>query len=115
VGLSIHLLGRPRIERNGIVEEPMRGHKAWGLLTFLLLSQVPPSRERVAGLLFPEADDPLGTLRWTLSIIRRGLGERVDLVGDPLYLRLPPGTLVDVEVLGSGSWTEAVALPGARS
>jgi DNA-binding SARP family transcriptional activator len=82
------------------------------LLTFLLLSQVPPSRERVAGLLFPEADDPLGTLRWTLSIIRRGLGERVDLVGDPLYLRLPPGTLVDVEVLGSGSWTEAVALPG---
>jgi DNA-binding SARP family transcriptional activator len=112
VGLSIHLLGRPRIERDGVGVEPPRGHKAWGLLAYLLRSQVPPSRERVASLLFPEADDPLGTLRWTLSVIRRGLGERVELAGDPLQLRLPPGTLVDVEVLGSGSWTEAVALPG---
>ena len=112
MGLSIHLLGRPRIERDGVGEEPMRGHKAWGLLTYLLRSQVPPSRERVASLLFPEAEDPLGTLRWTLSVIRRRLGEGVELAGDPLRLRLPPGTLVDVEVLGSGSWMEAMALPG---
>jgi DNA-binding SARP family transcriptional activator len=112
VGLSIHLLGRPTIERDGVGVEPLRGHKAWGLLTYLLQSQVPPSRERVAGLLFPEADDPLGTLRWTLSVMRRRLGERVELAGDPLRLSLPPGTLVDVEVLGGGSWMEAVALPG---
>ena len=112
VGLSIHLLGPPRIERDGVGVEPLRGLKAWGLLTYLLRSQVPPSRERVAGLLFPEADDPLGTLRWTLSVIRRPLGERVELAGDPLHLRLPPGTLVDVEVLGGGSWMEALALPG---
>jgi DNA-binding SARP family transcriptional activator len=100
------------MERGGVVLEPLRGHKAWGLLAFLLRSPVPPSRERVASLLFPEADDPLGTLRWTLSVIRGRLGERVELAGDPLQLRLPPGTLVDVEVLGSGSWMEAVGLPG---
>ncbi|HEX6208049.1 MAG TPA: BTAD domain-containing putative transcriptional regulator, partial [Actinomycetota bacterium] len=112
MGLTIHLLGSPRVERDGVAPEPLRGHKAWGLLAFLVRSQVPPSRERVAGLLFPEADDPLGTLRWTLSVLRRHLGEQAELGGDPLELKLLPGTLVDVDVLEKGSWIEAVALPG---
>ena len=93
------------------VEDP-RGNKAWGLLAYLLRSRVPPSRERVASLLFSEADDPLGALRWTLSALRRRLGEGVDLGGDPLRLTLPPGTFVDVDVLSRGSWMEASALPG---
>ncbi|MGH2653607.1 MAG: AfsR/SARP family transcriptional regulator [Actinomycetota bacterium] len=111
MGLSIHLLGPPRMERGGVGLEPLRGHKAWGLLAFLLRSRVPPSRERVASLLFPEADDPLGALRWTRSVLRRRLGDRAELGGDPLQLRLLPGTLVDVDVLAKGSWMEAVALP----
>jgi DNA-binding SARP family transcriptional activator len=94
-----------------LVENP-RGHKAWGLLTYLLRSRVPPSRERVASLLFSEADDPLGALRWTLSALRRRLGEEAELGGDPLRLALPPGTYVDVDVLSRGSWMEAIALPG---
>jgi DNA-binding SARP family transcriptional activator len=66
----------------------------------------------LASLLFPEADDPLGALRWTLSALRRRLGANVELGGDPLRLMLPPGTFVDVDVLSRGSWPEAVALPG---
>ena len=93
------------------VDDP-RGNKAWGLLAYLLRSRVPPSRERVASLLFSEADDPLGALRWTLSALRRRLGEGVELGGDPLRLTLPPGTFVDVDVLSRGSWMEAIALPG---
>ena len=89
-----------------------RGHKAWGLLAYLVRTRVPPSRERLAGLLFPEADDPLRALRWTLSILRRQLGDHVQLGGDPLVLSLPAGTFVDVDVLSRGSWMEAVALPG---
>jgi len=112
VGLSIHLLGSPRMERDGIGLPPLRGHKAWGLLAYLVLSQVPPSRDRVASLLFPEADDPLGTLRWTLSALRRQLGDHADLGGDPLHLTLLPGTLIDVDVLAGGSWMEAISLPG---
>jgi DNA-binding SARP family transcriptional activator len=112
VGLSIHLLGPPRMERSGVGLEPLRGHKAWGLLALLVRSQVPPSRERVASLLFPEADDPLGTLRWTLSVLRRQMGDQVELGGDPLQLKLLPGTLVDIDVLAKGTWLEAVALPG---
>ncbi|HSK14837.1 MAG TPA: tetratricopeptide repeat protein [Gaiellaceae bacterium] len=66
----------------------------------------------MAGLLFPEANDPLGTLRWTLSALRRTLGGDAELGGDPLRLTLRAGTLVDVDVLGRGSWLEALSLPG---
>jgi DNA-binding SARP family transcriptional activator len=81
------------------------------LLVYVVCARVPPSRERLAALLFPEADDPLGTLRWTLSVLRRQLGEYAELGGDPLRLTLPPATFVDLDVLNKGSWMEAVALP----
>ena len=100
------------MERGGRPVEAPRGHKAWGLLTYLRRTRVAPSRERLAGLLFSEADDPLGTLRWTLSALRRSLGDDAELGGDPLRLTLRPGTLVDVDVLSKGTWPEAAALPG---
>ena len=111
MGLSIHLLGSPKIERDGVSVDAPRGHKPWGLLTYLVRTRVPSSRERLAHLLFPEADDPLGSLRWTLSVLRRQLGEHAELGGDPLRLTLPPGTFLDVEVLSNGSWAQAIALP----
>jgi DNA-binding SARP family transcriptional activator len=100
------------MERGGASVEPPRGHKAWGLLVYLLRTRFPPSREQVASLLFPEADDPLGTLRWTLSALRRSLGDDAELEGDPVRLTLSPGTLVDIDVLSRGSWLEALSLPG---
>ena len=112
MSLAIHLLGPTRVERSGDEIPPPRGHKAWGLLTYLVRTPAPSSRERLGGLLFPEADDPMGSLRWTLSVLRRFLGDDVVLAGDPLRLSLPPGTFVDVDVLSRGSWVEAVALPG---
>jgi DNA-binding SARP family transcriptional activator len=112
VSLGIQLLGPPRIDRGGGGRETTRGLKTWGLLAYLVVARVPPSRERLAELLFPEADDPLAALRWTLSELRRQLGPEAEVRGDPLRLSLPPGTLVDVEVLSRGSWMEAVALPG---
>jgi DNA-binding SARP family transcriptional activator len=112
LGLSIHLLGSPRIERAGRPVDAARGHKAWGLLAYLVRSRIPPSRERLAGLLFPEADDPLRALRWTLVELRRQLGGDAELGGNPLRLTLPRGTFVDVDVLSRGSWMEAIALPG---
>jgi DNA-binding SARP family transcriptional activator len=112
MGLTIHLLGPPRMERGGGPVEAPRGLKAWGLLAYLVRTPLPPSREGLASLLFPEADDPLGTLRWSLSELRRSLGEDGEVGGDPLRLTLPAGTLVDTEVLSRGSWMEALALPG---
>ena len=56
-----------------------------------MLGERPPTRGQLASLLFAEADDPLRALRWSLSEIRRCLGDDGTLDGDPVVLRLPPG------------------------
>jgi DNA-binding SARP family transcriptional activator len=99
VSLAIRLLGKPQIERDGAPVQPPRGRKTWALLAYLLLCERPPPRSRVASLLFSEADDPLGALRWSLTDLRRTLGTADAVVGDPLELRLPPGVPVDVVAL----------------
>jgi DNA-binding SARP family transcriptional activator len=98
----IRLLGRPEIERDGVVGAPPRGHKAWAVLAYLLLAERPVTRVALAGLVFGEADDPLGALRWTLTQLRRALGAPDALGADPLELGLPVGTVVDVLALTSG-------------
>jgi DNA-binding SARP family transcriptional activator len=99
VNLAIRLLGKPQIERDGVPLPPPRARKTWGLLAYLLLSERPPPRSRVASLLFSEADDSLGALRWTLADLRRALGAADAATGDPLELRLPAGASVDVTAL----------------
>jgi DNA-binding SARP family transcriptional activator len=89
-------MGKPAIERDGIVVQAPRGRKAWALLLYLILSERPPTRARLASLLFAEADDPLGALRWSLGELRRALGDPLVLRGDPPSLRLSPDASVDV-------------------
>ncbi len=110
--LRIHLLGTPTVQRGGVQVEAPAGRKHWGLLTYLVRTEVPSSRERLSGLLFPEADDPLGALRSTLSALRRQLGPHAEVGGNPVRLALGPEAFVDVEILRTGSWVEAAALPG---
>ena len=93
MSLAIHLLGAPSVHHDGVACASPRGHKPWALLALLLLSTSPMSRERLAGLLFGDADDPLGSLRWNLAELRRLLGSRARLGGDPVQLELPPETL----------------------
>ena len=112
MSLAIYLMGSPRVERDGADRPAPRGHKPWALLALLLLSSSPMSRQRLAGLLFGDADDPLGSLRWNLAQIRRLLGPDATLEGDPVRLQLPTGTLVDVHTLTSGTWVQAIRLPG---
>ena len=94
--LVIRLLGTPHVERNGERVTAPRGRKCWALLAYLLLRERPASRLALAELLFPDADDPLRALRWTLVELRRALGGSEILHGDPLQLDLPAGTHVDV-------------------
>jgi DNA-binding SARP family transcriptional activator len=110
--LFVELLGRPRISNGGTDGYRFRSRKSWAVLAFLLLGERPPTRTQLAALLFSEADDPLGALRWCLAEIRRGLGPGGLLDGDPVQLTLPAGTTVDVDVLVHGHWREAVRLPG---
>ena len=98
----IRLLGPPEIERDGVAVAPPRGRKAWAVLAYLVLAERPVARARLAGLIFGDADDPLGALRWTLAQLRRALGVTDALRGDPLEPRLPAGTRADVVALTSG-------------
>lgn len=111
MGLTIRLLGTPQVKRDGVNRTP-GGRKTWALLAYLVLSEIPPSRERVAELLFPEAADPLRALRWALSDLRQVLGDRAEVQGNPLRLTLPAATMIDVHVLTRRIWVEAVQLPG---
>jgi DNA-binding SARP family transcriptional activator len=111
-GLAIHLLGRPSIEIDGDRGYRFRSRKSWALLALLLLSERPPTRSTLASLLFSEADDPLGALRWSLAEVRRGLGPCAALDGDPVRLQLPSDATLDVDVLVHGHWHDAVRLPG---
>jgi DNA-binding SARP family transcriptional activator len=71
VSLTISLLGVPSIERDGERRPNPRGVKPWALLALLVLSEASLSRERIATLLFADAEDPLGSLRWNLAELRR--------------------------------------------
>jgi DNA-binding SARP family transcriptional activator len=112
VSATIRLLGRPCVERDGAPAIAPRGAKAWALLTYLVLTDRPPTRQHVAALLFADAQDPLGALRWNLSELRRSLRGIVTLDSGRLGLTLCPGSVVDVRQLTDGSSAEALGLHG---
>ncbi|MGX1160758.1 DNA-binding SARP family transcriptional activator [Arthrobacter sp. SLBN-100] len=95
----IRLLGNPEIIRAGEKQVQPRGRKVWALLAYLALGPGKTTRQEIASLLFPDAEDPLGALRWTLSEVRRALGPDVGLKGNPLTILLPPHWHFDVERL----------------
>ncbi|WP_262982844.1 tetratricopeptide repeat protein [Arthrobacter globiformis] len=100
---TIRLLGPPAIESTGPSPPQPRGRKAWAVLAYLALQPDGAGRSRLAMLLFPDAADPLGALRWNLSELRRTLAG-VTLDGDPLRLALQPPWRCDaVELVGAGA------------
>ncbi|GAA0966763.1 hypothetical protein GCM10009555_009490 [Acrocarpospora macrocephala] len=97
--MTIRLLGPPAIERDGLPVRPPRGRKTWALLGYLLLAERPPSRRRLASLLFGDAEDPLGALRWSLAELRRAIGVPGLLTGDPVTVRYGAELNVDIPLL----------------
>jgi DNA-binding SARP family transcriptional activator len=96
--VRIRLIGRPEMQRHGLSASPPRGRKAWALLSCLLLNDHPVSRRHAAELLFGEANDPLGALRWTLAELRRAIELPRMLSGDPIVVGL------------ESVWVDALAL-----
>ncbi|HEV8193485.1 MAG TPA: BTAD domain-containing putative transcriptional regulator, partial [Ktedonobacterales bacterium] len=77
-GLSLFLLGSPRIEHAGqLVAVDTR--KAVALLAYLAMTRQRHSREALAGLLWPDYDEPhaRATLRRTLSALNKALASDV--------------------------------------
>ncbi len=113
MAIVANLLGPPLVVRDGVVFAAPKGKKVWALLAYLALADRAPSRQQLGDLLFPDAEDPAGALRWNLSELRRLLGgpETVGS-GNVVQLRLPEGSVVDVHVLLGGASFEALELPG---
>jgi DNA-binding SARP family transcriptional activator len=110
MALAVHLLGRPSVEVDGRRAEP-RGRKAWALLAYLASNRVAVTRDHLASLLFADADDPLGALRWNLAELRRLLDLPDAVKGAEIRLGLPAGSVVDVHVIIRGTWADAITLP----
>lgn len=107
--VDVRLLGRPAVLVDGVAVPPPKGAKAWGLLAYLASAHRAHLRSELAELLFGEAADPLGALRWNLAALRRLLGRPDALKGDPVRLE-PSDAVVDVAQLEEGSL--AVFHPG---
>ncbi len=69
------------------------------MLAYVALAERPPSRQELSALLFADAEDPFGALRWNLSELRRAMGEPTALAGDPVTLGID--VTVDVRSLES--------------
>lgn len=107
--LAIHLLGHPRVLRDGLPVPQPRGHKVWGLLACLAGGGA-TDRRHLAALLFEDAEDPLAALRWNLSELRRLVGESSVQTGAH-GVQLDPGLYIDVKVLDTGTWAQALLVP----
>ena len=111
VALNIRLLGPPVIEREGQVVSPPRGRKAWAVLAYVVLHDRQVSRRQLAELLFSEADDPLGALRWTFAELRRSIGSKGAFRGDPVVVGLS-GVTIDVASIGTSDPSVLLSLRG---
>lgn len=71
--LYIRLLGPVEIRQDGR-DVNLRGGKPAALLAYLISTHKAHSRQHLVDLLFDEAADPRGSLRWTLSQLRKHIG-----------------------------------------
>ena len=108
----ISLLGPPSVVVDGSGASRSCGRKAWGVLAYVALVDRPASRQRVAELMFAEADDPLRALRWNLTQLRHALDAPEMVGGDPLELRLGEGDVVDAQLVLARRWPEHEWLEG---
>src|SRR5262245_51901283 len=98
----VRLIGVPRIEDADGAPRDVKGHKPWAVLARVVLADRALTRRELSAELFPDADDPLGSLRWCLAALRRALGSSHLLTGDPIRPDLGPTITVDVHELLAG-------------
>jgi DNA-binding SARP family transcriptional activator len=106
--VEIRLLGPPRLFLDGQEASGPRGRKSWAVLARLSLADRPLARRELIDLLFEDAGDPQGALRWSLSETRRSMRRDDLLRGDPLALRQTEVT-VDVHAL-AGATADALGV-----
>jgi len=105
--LRVRLLGRPGLEHDG-ESRRLEGYKPWALLTYLLLEPRAPTRRELADLLWSEADDPLGAVRWSLSQVRKAVNPPAEIGERDGRIKIDAEVLVvDAGELLRGEWDES--------
>ena len=103
----VRLLGRPGLEYEGATRR-LEGHKTWALLTYLLLEPRAPSRRELADLLWTEADDPLGAVRWAMSQVRKAVDPPAEIAERDGRIKIDAEVLVvDAGELLRGEWDDS--------
>src|SRR5256885_7340644 len=102
----VRLLGRRGLEHDG-TSRRLEGQKPWALLTYLLLEPHAPTRRELADLLWSEADDPLGAVRWSLSQVRKAINPPAEIGERDGRIKIDAEVLVvDAGELLRGEWDE---------
>ena len=107
--LRVRLIGPPAITSSTGEARQVRGQKPWTVLARLLLADRRLTRRELGAELFPDAEDPLGSLRWCLAGLRKALGSSDLFTGDPVRADLPAWIAVDVLDLAAGIVDAATA------
>jgi len=107
--VHVRMIGPPSIVSSTGEANEVRGQKPWAVLGRLLLADRPLTRRELSAELFPDTDDPMGSLRWCLAGLRKALGSSDLLTGDPLVPELPAWITVDVLALSDGIVDAAAA------
>lgn len=74
MSLRIQLLGQTRLRRDGLTLD-LAGYRPVALLAYLIVTRKSHTRQHLIDLLFDGPDDPRAALRWTLSKIRKAIGD----------------------------------------
>src|SRR5262245_3117997 len=96
--LSLRLLGSPQVARNGVSVE-LATRKVLALLAYLAVTDHAHSRDALAALLWPEAEQghARGSLRHALARLRESLGEQwLESQGELVRVRSDDSLTVDV-------------------
>lgn len=98
--LTLNVLGDLEVVRDGRVLTLPPSKKTRALLAYLAVNGRPLCREHLCDLLWEIPDDPRGSLRWSLSKLRRLVDEpgRPRIIADRLGAALDTGDL-DVDLL----------------
>ena len=95
--LEIRLLGTLEVIRGGRRQLLPASRKTRGLLAYLALAERSVRREELCDLLWENAADPRGELRWSLVRLRKALGPWLLSSRDGVRIA-PEGLVVDAAV-----------------
>ena len=102
VDVALHFLGELKVLRKGEEQNLPPSKKTRALLAYLALSDGNHRREQLCELFWEIPDDPRGSLRWSLSKLRRLVDEDglARIVADRNHVSLQPeGAYIDVREL----------------